>query len=439
MAVLNFIHPPDFKEISKNKRIETAPPPKKAILPLSQHTGTPSEPVVGIGDSVKTGSLIAQAKGLISANLHSSISGRVIAIEESPHPISGVSKAIVIESDNQDIKVSLDSSALKDISALSKEDIRALVKDAGIVGLGGAAFPLSVKLSPPEGKNIRVLIINGAECEPFLTCDHRMMLEKPKEIILGAHIIARCLDAKDIIIGIEENKLDAIEAMNSAQFRVKAEGQSVKVVKLKTQYPQGGEKQLIKTLLDKEVPSGGLPLDIGVVVNNVQTVFAVYEAIYLKKPLYERVITVSGSFPEAAKNILVRIGTPIKDVLEYCGLNQDTGIYKIIMGGPMTGVAQFNMDAPVIKGASGILVFDNKFRLEAQELDCIRCSRCIEACPVGLMPCMVGVAVKKDRFDIAGDYDPFDCIECGSCGFVCPSNIPLVQLIKLAKLKVKRP
>ncbi len=438
MVSLNFIHPPDFKNITRNKKIEIIPIPKKVILPLSQHAGAPSEPVVNAGDSVKTGSLIAQAKGFISSNLHSSISGKVIAIEESSHPVIGSSMAIIIESDGQDIKTYLDSVPAKDILGLSKEDIMTLIKEAGIVGLGGAAFPLSVKLSPPPAKKINSLIINGAECEPFLTCDHRLMLEKPKEIILGAQLIAKVLGVKDITIGIEENKLNAIESLNSASFRLKAEELKVKVVRLKTRYPQGGEKQLIKTLLNKEVPSGGLPLDIGIVVNNVQTVFAVYEAVYLRKPLYERVITISGSFSNIAKNILVRIGTPIKDVLDYCGLSPKLDIYKIVMGGPMTGVAQCNLNAPIIKGTSGILVMDKRCKLEGEELECIRCSRCIEACPAGLMPCMIGLSAKKEKFDIAGTYDPYDCIECGSCSFVCPSNIPLVQLIKLAKLKIKR-
>ncbi len=438
MTSLNFIHLADFKDITKNKKIVEAPIPKKAILPLSQHAGAPSTPVVNVGDSVKTGSLIAQAKGLISANLHSSVSGKVIAIEDSPHPIIGISKAIIIESDGQDTKASLDSMPAKDVSALLKEEIAALIKEAGIVGLGGAAFPTFVKLNPPPAKKIDTLIINGAECEPFLTCDHRLMLEKPKEIILGTQLIAKVLGVKDIIIGIEDNKLDAIEGIRSVLFRMKDENCRVNVVNLKTQYPQGGEKQLIKMLLNREVPSGGLPLDIGVVVNNVQTVFAVYEAVYLRKPLYERIITVSGSFPSVAKNILVRIGTPIKDVLDYCGLSPKDSVYKIVMGGPMTGVAQCNLNAPIIKGASGILILGKKFGLKEEELDCIRCSRCIEACPAGLMPCAIGLSVKKDRFDIAGSYDPFDCIECGSCSYVCPSKIPLVQLIKLAKVKIKR-
>jgi len=438
MASLNFIHPPDFKDITKNKKIDSAPLPKKAILLLSQHAGAPSEPVVSVGDSVKTGSLIAQAKGFISSNLHSSISGKVIAIEDSPHPITGSSRAIIIESDSLDTKAYLSSVSAKDISALSKEEIMTLIKEAGIVGLGGAAFPTSVKLSPPPAKKITTLVINGAECEPFLTCDHRLMLEKSKEIIFGAQLIAKVLGVKDIIIGIEKNKLDAIESIKSVIFRVKTGDLKLKVVSLKTRYPQGGEKQLIKTLLNKEVPSGGLPLDIGIVVNNAQTVFAVYEAVYLRKPLYERVITVSGSFPNIAKNILVRIGTPIKDILDYCGVSPKLDIYKIVMGGPMTGVAQSNLNAPIIKGTSGILVLDKRFKLEERELECIRCSRCIQACPAGLMPCMIGLSSKKEKFDIASLYDPLDCMECGSCSFVCPSNIPLVQLVKLAKLKVKK-
>ncbi|MBU0759149.1 MAG: electron transport complex subunit RsxC [Candidatus Omnitrophica bacterium] len=436
MSKMNFVHPPEFKESTRHRKIEQLPPPKKAILPLSQHTGAPSEPVVNIGDIVKTGSLIARSKGFISANLHSSISGKVVAIEQSPHPVIGSSNAIVIESDGQDLKAFSETG--KKVSSVSKEDIISIVKEAGIVGLGGAAFPTSVKLSPSAGKKIDTLIINGAECEPFLTCDYRLMLEKSKEIMLGVFLIAKALGVKDVLIGIEDNKLDAIEALGSALFRLRIAEQKVSMRKLKTRYPQGGEKQLTKTLLNREVPSGGLPLDIGCVVNNVQTVFSVYEAVYMGKPLYERVVTVSGSFLKNPKNLLVRIGTPIKELLETCGLDVKQDIYKIIMGGPMTGVAQYNLDAPVIKGTSGILVLNRASSEPGQEMDCIRCSRCIDACPAGLMPCMIGVAARRNRFDIASTYNPFDCIECGACGYVCPSNIELVQLIKLAKAKLKK-
>jgi electron transport complex protein RnfC len=435
MPAINFIHPSYFKDITRNKRIEALPLPEKVILPLSQHTGVPSEPVVNIGDVVKTGSLIAKAKGLISSNLHSSISGKVIAIEDSPHPIIGLAKAIIIESDGQDLKAFPEIDPVRDLSLLSEQEIVDLIRDAGIVGLGGAAFPTSVKMNPPPAKKIDTFIINGAECEPFLTCDHRLMLEKPKEIISGIQVAAKALGVNNVIIGIEDNKMDAIETLNSALFRSETR---INVVKLKTRYPQGGEKQLIKTILNREVPSGGLPLDIGVVVNNVQTVFSIYEAVCLRKPLYERIITVSGNVPNIARNVLVRIGASIKDVLGYCRLNLKADIYKVVMGGPMTGVAQYDLDSPVIKGTSGILVLDKRFEPDEPELDCIRCSRCIDACPVSIMPCMIAVAVKKNMFDIAGSYDPFACIECGSCSYVCPSKIPLAQLIKLAKVKIKR-
>ncbi len=429
---MNFIHPPELKDQTRHKRIEVSDLPKKVILTLSQHTGAPSQPIVKPGDTVKTGQLIASAKGFISANLHASVSGKVVAIEKSIHPVVGSFEAIIIESDGHDNKAF--QGPKRDVNTLSNEEIVDIVKEAGIVGLGGAAFPTHVKLSLPPGKKIDTLIINGAECEPFLSCDHRVMLEKPKELIAGIDLVAKVLGVKEVIIGIEGNKLDAIEALGSALFRVKSTGGKVKVVKLKTRYPQGGEKQLIRTLLGREMPSVGLPLDIGCVVSNVQTVFSIYEAVYFGKSLYERVVTVAGSFLNKPKNVMARIGTPIKDLLEFCGFIENGKVYKVIMGGPMTGVAQYSLDAPVIKGTSGILVLDKTLKVEEEE-ECIRCSRCIEACPAGLMPCMIGIGVKNNRFDMANSYDPLDCIECGSCSYVCPSNIQLVQLIKLAKLK----
>jgi Na+-translocating ferredoxin:NAD+ oxidoreductase subunit C len=436
MSTIHFIHPPGYKELTRNKKIEQAALPKRAVLTLSQHTGAPSEPVVNVGDVVKTGFLIAKSKGFISSNLHASVSGKVMAIENHPHPVVGFFKAVVIESDGQDEKAF--SSSGRDISGISREEITEIVREAGIVGLGGAAFPTSVKLNPPPGKKIDTLIINGAECEPFLTCDYRLMIEKPKEIIQGIYLIAKTLGVKEVIVGVEDNKLDAIEALGSALFMVKREECRVKIVKLKTRYPQGGEKQLIKVLLNHEVPSGGLPLDIGCVVNNIQTVFSIYEAVCFGKPLYERVITVSGDCLKEPRNLLVRVGTPIRDILEFCGLDTKSDAHKIVMGGPMTGVTQYDLDAPVIKGTSGILALSMDFIAKGRETDCIRCSRCIEACPAGLMPCMIGLAASNNRFDIAGPYDPFDCIECGSCSYVCPSRIDLVQLIKLTKVKLKK-
>ncbi|MFH1782161.1 MAG: electron transport complex subunit RsxC [Candidatus Omnitrophota bacterium] len=434
MINLNFIHTPGHKSITKHKKTERAPLPKKVVLSLSQHTGAPSEPVVKVGDIVTTGALIAKASGFISSNLHSSISGKVVAIGEASHPILDKSNAITIESEGEENLVS--GKDPKDIASLKKEDIINIVKDAGIVGLGGAAFPTFVKLSPPGGKKIDTIIINGAECEPFLTCDYRLMLEKPKEIMLGASLISKALDVKEVIIGVEDNKLDAIENLGSALFKVNIGDINIKVKKLPTRYPQGGEKQLIKTLLDKEVPSGGLPLDIGCVVSNVQTIFSIYEAVYLNKPLYERVITVSGKFLKEPKNILARIGTPVRDLLEFCGLDVKKDIYKIVMGGPMTGFGQYDLDAPIVKGTSGILVFDKKDKKE-EEIDCVRCSRCIDSCPSGLMPCMIAQGMRFNRTEISNEYDPLDCIECGSCSYVCPSKIDLVQFIKLAKIKAR--
>jgi len=435
MSMINFIHPPGFKELTSNKKIERPPLPTKVILPLSQHTGSPSEPIVNVGDVVTVATLIAKAKGFISSNLHSSISGKVIGIEEALHPIIGSHRAIIVESDGQDSKAFSDSR--RDVSELSREEITGFIKDAGIVGLGGAGFPTHVKLSPPSGKKIETLIINGAECEPFLTCDHSLMLGKAREIIQGISLIVKVLGVKDVIIGVEENKQDAIESFGNILFNIKDTDCKIKVVKLKTRYPQGGEKQLIKTLLNREVPSGGLPLDIGCVVHNVQTVFSIYEAVYFRKPLYEKVITVTGKFLKEPKNIMVRIGTPIKDLLEFCGFDFKSNVYKIIMGGPMTGVAQYDLGAPIIKGTSGILVLDKSFKRH-EEIECIRCSRCIESCPSGLMPCMIASGVKNNRFDMVDPYNPLDCIECGSCSYMCPSNIPLVQLIKLAKLNAQK-
>ncbi len=431
MFNMNFIHPPDSKAKTKHRKIEKLPPPAKVFLPLSQHTGAPSELIVKAGDTVKTGQVLAESTGFISSSLHASISGKVASVGKVLHPVIGFTKGVVLESDGQD-NLSYESREKK-VEDVSKEEIPEMIKSSGIVGLGGAAFPTYVKLLPPKGKKIDTLIINGAECEPFLTCDHRLMLEKAKEIIFGAYLISKALGVENILVGIEENKMDAIEAFGTALFKLKKLSERFKVVKLKTRYPQGGEKQLIYTLLKREVPSGGLPLDIGCVVDNVHTCYSVYEAVCLDKPLYERVVTVTGEFLKDPKNLLVRIGTPIKDLLDFCKIEYKSNIHKIIMGGPMTGVAQYTLDVPVVKGTSGVLVMSRK--VTGEERECIRCSRCIDACPAGLMPCMIGTGAQKQRFDIAMSYNPKDCIECGSCSFVCPSKIPLTQLIKLAKLK----
>jgi len=434
MPRINFIHPPEFKKWSRDRKIENAPLPSKVAIHILQHSGAAAEPVVNIGDRVKTGSLLASLKGFISSNIHSSISGHVVKIEDVPHPVFGRHRAIIIESDGRDEKIFPEVNRENSLS-LKREELLDIIKDAGIVGLGGAMFPTHVKLMPPPQKKIDTYIVNGAECEPFLSCDHASMLEKANELILGIDLVANILGVKNVMIGIEENKLDAIELITAMVNRLNQRMLKFKIVGLKTRYPQGGEKQLIKTLLDREVPSGGLPMDVGCIVNNVQTVISIYEAVYVRKPLFERVITVSGNLLKEPRNLRVRIGTYIREILEYCGVKEAP--YKIIMGGPMTGVAQYTLDVPVIKGTSGIIVLDNSFKID-KEMDCIRCGRCIEACPMGLMPCMLGLTAKKGRFDMAISYSPLDCIECGACSYVCPAKIPLTQYIKLAKMKLAK-
>ncbi|MFH1407364.1 MAG: RnfABCDGE type electron transport complex subunit C [Candidatus Omnitrophota bacterium] len=466
------IHPLYFKELTAAKRTEKAPLPKKVIIPLIQHTGTPCTPCVSVGEKVKTGTLLGASDKFISAPVHSSISGTLSAVDRRPHPILGYAQAVEIETDGTD---ELDP-VIKDrqnISALSPDDLRNIIKGAGIVGLGGAAFPTHVKLSPPKDKKINAFILNGTECEPYLTCDHRIMLERAPDILSGLEIILKILGINRAYIAIEKNKPDAIAAIRN-RLAVSAflppacrQGRArqglrfaeehrtplgtepsgrgphtehrtpnIEVVSIKTKYPQGAEKQLIKEILNKEVPSGGLPMDIGVLVSNVATALAVYEAVKFNKPLYERVITVTGAVKEP-KNLLVRLGTPVRDLIECCGgYSADAG--KIIIGGPMMGVSQITDDVPVIKCTSGILVLTKKESTPPEVSACIRCARCVDACPVSLLPCTITVAAEFEKFDIAKDYNLFDCIECGACAWVCPSKRPMVHLIKYAKLQVKK-
>ncbi|MCM8763312.1 MAG: electron transport complex subunit RsxC, partial [Candidatus Omnitrophica bacterium] len=355
----------------------------------------------------------------------SSISGRVLSIRDYLHPILGYAKAVIIESDGQDTKEKLETRSQKEIEKLGPEEIRKLVQKAGIVGLGGAAFPTHIKLNPP--RPIDTLIINGAECEPYLTSDYRLMVEKTKEIILGIDLVLRCINAKYVYIAIEDNKPEAIKA-----FKGEVKNLKFKIQILKSFYPQGGEKQLIKNILDKEVPSGKLPFDIGVVVHNVATIYAIYEAVYKNKPLYERIVTVTGSCLENPKNLLVRIGTPIKDLINACGPLVKTP-YKIVMGGPMMGIAQCSQDIPIIKATNGIILLSEEEARIYEEQVCIRCGACVRNCPIGLMPCIIDAASRKQDWKLAAAYGALDCIECGLCSYVCPANRWLVEAIKLAK------
>jgi len=419
----------EHKHQTQDKPIEKMPQLAKAYILLSQHLGKICSPKVLVGDAVFTGQKIASSEAAVSAPIHSSISGKVVAIQEWPHPVLGRCKAIVIDSDGLDSRPSsLVHRPSETIDRLNAEQIRGIVFEAGIVGMGGASFPTHIKLNPP--KPVDTLIINGAECEPYLTGDYRLMVEKTKEILLGIELVVKCLGVKNVYIAVEDNKPQAIE-----RFRVQGPGSRVQV--LKSQYPQGGEKQLIKNISGKEVPQGKLPFDIGVVVHNVATCLAIYEAVYLNKPLYERVVTVTGSCLSNPKNLLVRIGTPIKELMDFCGpLKEEPA--KIVIGGPMMGIAQYTTEVPVIKSTTGVILFDEKEAKEQEEAFCIRCGACIRECPVNLMPCLINLASEKELWMQAKEYGVLDCIECGLCSYVCPANRSLVQSIKRAKLEVVR-
>ncbi|MBL7130455.1 MAG: electron transport complex subunit RsxC [Candidatus Omnitrophica bacterium] len=421
------------KEYSEHKAIKDASLPKKAFIGLSQHFGKICSPIVSVKDYVLAGQKIATADSGVFSPIHSSVSGNVSSIKDYLHPVLGRCKTIIIDNDSKDehVKDELSVSRKKEeIEKIPNETLKNLIFEAGIVGLGGAGFPTHIKLSVP--KPVDSFILNGAECEPCLTADSRLMQENAYEIIRGMDIVMRILNIKNSFVAIEDNKPEAIKKM---QGIIKNIGYKLKI--LKSSYPQGGEKQLIKSVLNREVPSGGLPFDVGVVVHNVATVFAIYEAIYKNKPLYERVITVTGSCLENPMNLKVRIGTTIKEVIDECGPLKEEPI-KVIVGGPMMGIAQYSLDAPVIKGTSGIILLGKKEVKIEDEKFCIRCGRCIEYCPVGLMPSLINLATLKEDWELAKIYGALDCIECGVCSYVCPSKIDLVQSIKYAKLGITK-
>jgi electron transport complex, RnfABCDGE type, C subunit len=426
------IHPRSYKELSNKYPIEEYLPKSQVIISLQQHIGAPCIPLVKVNDYVKVGQKIGEANGFVSAPVHSSVSGKVVAIEDRPSPSGKLVKSIVIESDgefNYDDNITPN----EDINNMKPEEIRQIVREAGIVGMGGATFPTMVKLNPPSDKKIDIVILNGAECEPYLTADHRLMLEKPVDIVYGLLAIMKALGASKGYVGIEDNKQDAIREMKKAC----KEYESVEVAVLKTKYPQGSEKHIIKAITGREVPSGKIPAEIGVVVDNVGTAFAIAEAIKYGKPLIERVVTVTGEGIMTPKNLRVKIGTPFREIIEYCGGFKGTP-GKVISGGPMMGIAQYSIDVPVIKGTSGILVLPEDRIALKNPKPCIKCARCVDACPMNLLPLFISAYSLKNDFDKCEEYHALDCIECGSCSYVCPSKRPLVESIRLAKREILR-
>lgn len=428
---LGGVHPPENK-ITANRPIEVLPIPEMVTIPLSQHLGVPAVPIVSKGEQVKTGQLIARGEAFISANIHSSVSGKVLKIDDATDSSGYRKKAIVIkvEGDEWVEGVDLDNTLLKECSLNASEIIK-IVNDKGIVGMGGATFPSHVKLMVPKGKKAEVLIINGVECEPYLTADHRLMLEKGEEILVGITIQMKALGVDRAIIGIENNKPDAISHL-SALCR---EYSGISVEALEVKYPQGAEKQLIKAAINREVPSGKLPIEVGCVVHNVGTAFAVYEAVQKNKPLIERVVTIVGKNLKNPSNFLVRIGTPVDMLIQAAGgLPDDTA--KVISGGPMMGKAINDMGVPVTKGTSGILIFDDHESSRKPVVSCIRCGRCLNICPMGLEPYLLAVLAEKGRYEDCEQERIMDCMECGSCLYICPSGRPLLDHIRVGKIRV---
>ena len=423
------VHPWEGKSLTSGSAVQAAPLFGRYVVPLQQHIGAPTKPVVGKKDKVLRGQVIAEPGGFVSAAIHAPTSGTVKAVGECLSPTGAAVPCIEIDSDGEDAP----QTSLAPIEAWEEcpvDDLKKRISDAGVVGMGGAAFPTHVKLSPPPAKPIDVLILNGAECEPCLTADHRLMLEEPERIVTGARMVARVLDSKQLFIGIEDNKPDAVETMSRA-----AQGSGLEVVSLHVRYPQGAEKQLIYALTGRKVPTGGLPMDVGCVVQNVGTVAAVADAVLEGKPLTERVITITGTPVAEPGNWRLRIGTPLDVVLELVGgVKEDPA--KVIFGGPMMGVSVYSLDIPIHKSTSGILLLGTDQVSQYSSDACIRCGKCVDACPMTLMAGTLSTQIENERFDLAESWNALDCIECGCCAYVCPAHRPLVQHLRRAKSEI---
>ena len=427
------IHPEKYK-LSSDSPIETAPMPEMVYISMAQHRGKPAKPIVEKGDKVKVGTLIGAADGDFSANVHSSVSGEVKKIDTILNEFGFPQTVIVIKTEGDEWEEEIDLSAdiVTDI-VKEKDEIISAVKKAGIIGLSGSAFPTAVKLNVPDDKKIDTIILNGIECEPYFTVDDRIMQEHAEEIVIGARILNKIFGIQNAVIAIDENKPKAIEIMKNITSRYVG----VNVVVCATKYPQGSEKQLIKAVTGREVPSGKLPADVGCVVQNVGTVFAIYEAVQKNKPIIDSVVTVAGDYVERPRNFLVRVGTPVSFLLEYAEV-QYKNAEKIIFGGPMMGRAATNIEAPLSKTSAGILLLGKNSLVQATTEECIRCGRCVEGCPMGLQPYLIVDRVKDGNISELKKLNVMSCIECGCCTYSCPAKIRLLDYCKIAKSEVMK-
>jgi electron transport complex protein RnfC len=422
------VHPEEHKEATHELPIERMPFVSEYVLPLSQHIGAPSKAVVDVGQQVLRGQLIAEPGGFVSTALHAPVTGKVRAIELRLHPNGKMMPAIVLETDPYDSQ-RIPESAPVDPDTLTPQEMVERVQRGGLVGLGGAAFPAHVKFQVPKGKRIQIVLINGCECEPYLTCDHRTMVERPEAVVRGADLIMAAVGGERGYIGIEANKPDAIAALRAA-------GPHIKVVAVQVKYPQGAEKMLIDAIFQREVPEGGIPIEIEMIVNNVGTTAALADLLDRGIPLVERVVTVTGPAVAQPRNLIVPLGTPLSAAIEHCGgLLPD--VRQVVLGGPMMGMAQKSLDVPVLKGTSGILCLDSATAVLFEEFPCIRCGRCVEACPLFLNPTRLAQLIAGEKVEELEEYHLMSCFECAACSFVCPSRIPLVQWMRVGKAMVR--
>lgn len=423
------IHPQGKKELTKDKKTVTMDAPSVLYVPLSQHIGAICESIVKVGDTVKMGQKIADSSAFVSVPVHAPVSGKVKAIEKKPHATMGECMCIVIENDNE-YTIDEDIKPL-DYTSMNSEEIISAIREAGISGMGGATFPSFIKLKIPPDKKVDTILINGAECEPYLTSDYRLMVEDAKSIIEGSKILMKATNVNNVIIAVEDNKKEAIDNLD----KLCENEENIRVVAVKTKYPQGSEKQLIDAVLKREVKSGTLPADSGVIVQNTATVAQIFSSFKTGLPLIDRIVTLSGDGIENPMNIRAKIGSTYKDLCDFAGGVKENTV-KVISGGPMMGFAQHTLDVPVTKGTSGILCFSEEENKEYEEKDCIKCGRCVNHCPIKLMPFMITEYTRINDIENALKYGLKDCIECGTCSFVCPQRRYLVQSIRLGKLKL---